>query len=130
MIILKRIIEIKKFLAQKRVEKQYIGFVPTMGALHAGHIALLDRSRSENNISATSIFVNPTQFNNKDDLAKYPRTLEADSLLLEKAGCDALFAPEVTEMYPEKSGSEKWEAVDLGNLDKVMEGAHRPGHFK
>lgn len=134
MITLKRIVEIKEFLAKKRAEKHSIGFVPTMGALHAGHIALIERCRAENGLVVASIFVNPTQFNNKEDLAKYPRTLEVDSLMLEKAGCDVLFAPEVEEIYPEKSGSgsgsQKWESVDLGNLDKVMEGAQRPGHFK
>ena len=130
MIILKRIVEIKEFLAQKRAEKQSIGFVPTMGALHAGHIALLTHSRSENEVSVASIFVNPTQFNNKEDLEKYPRTLEADSLMLKEAGCDVLFAPEVSEMYPSDNSSGRFEKVDLGNLDKVMEGAHRPGHFK
>lgn len=102
-----------------------IGFVPTMGALHAGHLSLLKRSVEENDISICSIFVNPIQFNNAGDLEKYPRTLENDSKMLEEAGCDIIFAPSVEEMYPEKAK----EVYDFGPLETVMEGAHRPGHF-
>ena len=130
MITLKIITEIKEFLAQKRSEKQGVGFVPTMGALHAGHIALIEQCKTENRVVVASIFVNPTQFNNKEDLEKYPRTVEADSVMLEKAGCDVLFAPDVDEMYNGGSDSGTWESVDLKKLDQVMEGAHRPGHFK
>lgn len=102
-----------------------IGFVPTMGALHAGHLSLLERSVEENDISVCSIFVNPIQFNNPKDLEKYPRTLETDSKMLKEAGCDIIFAPAVEEMYPEKAK----EVYDFGPLESVMEGAHRPGHF-
>ena len=116
-----------------------------MGALHEGHLALVRRAKAENELVTASIFVNPTQFNNKEDLAKYPRTIEQDTRMLEGAGCDVLFAPEVEEMYSspgpsQKSGDstspekgevkEKHFKVDLGYLDKVMEGAQRPGHFK
>ena len=102
-----------------------VGFVPTMGALHKGHLSLLQRSKDENEISLCSIFVNPIQFNNKHDLEKYPRNLEEDCRKLEQAGCDIVFAPSVDEMYPEEVKIQ----YDFGQLDKVMEGKHRPGHF-
>ena len=101
------------------------GFVPTMGALHAGHQSLVERCRSENAITVVSIFVNPTQFNDADDYAHYPRTLEDDLNRLESSGCDYAFAPSVEEMYPEDDS----RVFDFGTLDKVMEGAFRPGHF-
>jgi pantoate--beta-alanine ligase len=101
------------------------GFVPTMGALHAGHIALVERAAGENEVASASIFVNPIQFNNPDDLTRYPRTLDADLAKLEKAGCHLVFVPEVKEMYPEPST----KVYDFGMLDKVMEGEFRPGHF-
>ena len=114
-----------------------IGFVPTMGALHRGHISLLERAKKENEIAISSIFVNPLQFNDKKDLEKYPRTLENDTEKLESANCDALFAPTSEEMYPSDSSKSndsdllntKEVVVDLGNLDNIMEGKHRPGHF-
>jgi len=102
-----------------------LGLVPTMGALHPGHLSLVERSRSENAVTVASIFVNPTQFNDKSDLANYPRTMEADLHQLSLAGCDIVFAPTVEEMYPE----EDKRVFDFGSLDKVMEGASRPGHF-
>ncbi len=102
-----------------------IGFVPTMGALHEGHISLVRESVNTNDITVVSIFVNPTQFNDKEDLLKYPRTLEADSLLLEESGADFIFAPSVEEMYPE----EDTRQFNYPPLDTVMEGAFRPGHF-
>lgn len=102
-----------------------VGFVPTMGALHDGHISLIERSVKENDITISSIFVNPIQFNNKQDLEKYPRTLEDDCKKLEDAGCDLVFAPSVEEMYP----GDIIEKYDFGILEKVMEGEHRPGHF-
>ena len=102
-----------------------IGFVPTMGALHSGHISLVDQCRRENGVTVVSIFVNPTQFNDKSDLANYPRTLEDDLYKLSSVGCDFVFAPSAEEMYPE----EDTRVFDFGILDKVMEGAHRPGHF-
>lgn len=102
-----------------------IGFVPTMGALHDGHITLVKQARKENDIVVCSIFVNPIQFNNPDDLKKYPRTLEEDCRLLEPAGCDIVFVPDENEMYPEPVH----DVYDFGGLDKVMEGKFRPGHF-
>jgi len=102
-----------------------VGFVPTMGALHSGHLSLVKASKSENSITIVSIFVNPTQFNDKEDLKKYPRTFEEDAEKLEKAGVDFIFFPEENEMYPEPDN----RIFDFGNLDKVMEGAYRPGHF-
>lgn len=112
-----------------RASGKSIGFVPTMGALHEGHAALVRRARAENDLVVTSIFVNPTQFNNASDLAHYPRTPEADTALLESCGCDFLFMPVAEEMYP--SGlNEAAPALHLGSLATVMEAAHRPGHFE
>lgn len=102
------------------------GFVPTMGALHDGHISLVRRARNENDIVTVSVFVNPTQFNNPDDLATYPRTIEADCQKLEAAGVDIVFAPTVEEMYPEGKDTRIFE---LGEVAEVMEGPMRPGHF-
>ncbi|MDR0418932.1 MAG: pantoate--beta-alanine ligase, partial [Prevotellaceae bacterium] len=102
-----------------------VGLVPTMGALHQGHTALVQRARKENSVVVVSVFVNPTQFNDKGDLERYPRTLDADKVLLEKAGCDIVFAPNVEDVYPEPDT----RVFDFGMLDKVMEGVHRPGHF-
>ncbi len=140
MIIFYRIQELQNHLKIVRKEQKKIGFVPTMGALHEGHIALIRRSKAENDITICSIFVNPTQFNDLKDLEKYPRTLKQDAELLEKAECDIIFAPEIGEMYSEKElelkrqkiEDKSWtlgKTVDFGQLDKVMEGAHRPGHF-
>lgn len=112
-----------------RASGKSIGFVPTMGALHEGHAALVRRARAENDLVVASIFVNPTQFNNASDLAHYPRTPEADTALLESCGCDLLFMPVAEEMYP--SGlNEAAPALHLGSLATVMEAAHRPGHFE
>ncbi len=108
-----------------RVEPQGIGFVPTMGALHAGHRSLVERARAENATVVVSVFVNPTQFNDKNDLKHYPRTPEADARLLEAAGADFVLMPSVEEIYPEKDT----RVFDFGQIDKVMEGATRPGHF-
>jgi pantoate--beta-alanine ligase len=105
-----------------------IGFVPTMGALHNGHIQLVKDSCLNNDLTVVSIFVNPTQFNQQGDLTNYPRTLQKDLLLLEESGCDAVIVPSVEEIYP--SGLENFINIDLGYLDTVMEGAYRPGHFK
>jgi pantoate--beta-alanine ligase len=115
---------LKAFLKEKNTQ-QSIGLVPTMGALHQGHVSLLSASKSENDLTVCSIYVNPTQFNNPSDLEKYPRTLEADLNLLEKYGCDVVFAPSNTEMYEAPSSIK----FDFGELDKVMEGQFRPGHF-
>ncbi|WP_461065168.1 pantoate--beta-alanine ligase [Spirosoma horti] len=115
---------LRHHLNSLRSEKT-IGFVPTMGALHEGHITLIDAARSENDVVVSSIFVNPTQFNNPDDLARYPRTLEDDCQKLAAAGCDVVFAPSVAEMYPEPTTLR----LNFGELETVMEGAFRPGHF-
>ena len=108
-----------------RVEPQQIGFVPTMGALHAGHRSLVERARRECGTVVVSVFVNPTQFNDKNDLKHYPRTPEADAALLGAAGADLVLMPSVEEIYPE----EDTRVFDFGQVDKVMEGATRPGHF-
>lgn len=108
-----------------RTEQSGIGFVPTMGALHAGHRSLVERARKENATVVVSVFVNPTQFNDKNDLRRYPRTPEADARLLEEAGADLVLMPSVEEIYPEPDTRQ----FDFGQIDKVMEGATRPGHF-
>ncbi len=102
-----------------------IGFVPTMGALHSGHISLIDTAKKQSDVVVCSIFVNPTQFNNSNDLAIYPRTLEADCAMLKEAGCHIVFAPTVTEMYPNSAVLN----FNFGPLEHVMEGKFRPGHF-
>lgn len=104
-----------------------VGFVPTMGALHAGHVSLFERARAENDLFVASVFVNPIQFNNPDDLKNYPRHFEADSELLRENGCDIVFAPSEEEMYPK---GEAAKSYSFGTLETVMEGARRPGHFK
>lgn len=119
------IIETQNFAKQARGEGKSIGFVPTMGALHPGHLSLVEIARRENDIVVVSIFVNPIQFNNPADLEKYPRDLEADLRMLESVGCDVVFSPSEAEMYPEKVN----KSYDFGDLAKVMEGAFRPGHF-
>ena len=108
-----------------KAEQSGIGFVPTMGALHAGHRSLVERARRENNTVVVSVFVNPTQFNDKNDLKHYPRTPEADARLLEEAGADFVLMPTVEEIYPQPDTRQ----FDFGLIDKVMEGATRPGHF-
>ncbi len=125
MILFKKILDIQNFLSQKNGS---IGFVPTMGALHAGHLSLIEKSKQENEITVCSIFVNPLQFNNVHDLQKYPRTISADIDLLISAHCDVLFAPEANEIYP--INEEKKLDFDIGFLDTLFEGAFRPGHFK
>lgn len=125
MFVVKSIENVRSYLDGMRHPGKSIGFVPTMGALHQGHIELVRRSCRKNDITGCSIFVNPIQFNNKEDLVKYPRTMEDDLQMLKEAGCDLVFAPSVEEMYP---GPVK-EKYDFGDLEKVMEGAHRPGHF-
>ncbi|MBL4734009.1 MAG: pantoate--beta-alanine ligase [Flavobacteriales bacterium] len=106
-----------------------IGFVPTMGALHAGHLSLIRSSRKDNDITVCSIYVNPTQFNDKGDFEKYPRLLEDDIAELESCDCDILFAPESEEMYPSDTGGNGHSDLELGTLLEVMEGQFRPGHF-
>ena len=117
--------ELRELLDGYRAEGKKIGLVPTMGALHRGHASLVERSIAGNDVTVVSIFVNPTQFNDKNDLKNYPRTLEADCALLEKVGATVAFAPAVEEMYPE----EDTRQFSFAPLDTVMEGACRPGHF-
>jgi pantoate--beta-alanine ligase len=117
--------ELKEEIQKLRETGAKIGFVPTMGALHNGHGSLVKKAKEENDVVICSIFVNPTQFNDKNDLAKYPRTIEEDKRLLIENNCDILFIPSVEEMYPAPDS----RIFDFGNLDKVMEGEHRPGHF-
>lgn len=112
-------------VAQAKKNGATVGLVPTMGALHAGHKSLVDRARRECDFVVVSVFVNPTQFNNANDLKTYPRTVEADCELLEKAGVDVAFVPSVEEVYPEPDTRQ----FDLGPVAEVMEGAMRPGHF-
>jgi pantoate--beta-alanine ligase len=119
------IADTKDFIGKVRKSGKSVGFVPTMGALHAGHISLLAAASMNNEVVASSIFVNPIQFNNKEDLMKYPRPLEEDIEKLNYVKCDLLFNPAVEEMYPDPVV----EKYDFGQLDKVMEGKHRPGHF-
>lgn len=112
--------------AQMRREGRLIGFVPTMGALHEGHMTLIARAKEECGAVCASIFVNPLQFNNPEDLRHYPRQLEADSRLLEQAGCDMLFFPDEETIYRDHLPRK----YDLGGLDEVLEGPSRPGHFQ
>lgn len=118
----------REYLESKQFSGQTIGFVPTMGALHEGHLTLIRQSKAENDLTVCSIFVNPIQFNNPDDLDKYPRTLASDVKLLTAEGCDVLFSPDAAEMYPE--GEPALIDLELGMLDKLMEGRFRPGHFR
>jgi pantoate--beta-alanine ligase len=114
-------------VARLQEEGKTVGFVPTMGALHQGHLELVKRSIQENEYTVVSIFVNPTQFNDKNDLERYPRDLDADLSLLESAGCDFVFNPDEKEIYP---GGVETDSYDLEGLDKPMEGKFRPGHFQ
>lgn len=123
--VLNYIAEVHDFVKEARNQGLKVGFVPTMGALHEGHISLIKRAKNENDVVIASIFVNPIQFNNPTDLEKYPRTPEADIKKLVDAACDAAFMPSVEEMYPEKNE----KTFDFGDLERVMEGACRPGHF-
>src|SRR3989344_4271746 len=131
MIIFNTTEQLQNHLNSIRNQKKIIGFVPTMGALHAGHISLIDKAKADCDVVVCSIFVNPTQFNDLSDLDKYPRTLESDCQLLEKANCDIVFAPEIKEMYSEaelelkrqKIEDKSWtngKSVDFGTLETVM----------
>lgn len=123
--IFKQITPLKAFLKGLKCSGKSVGLVPTMGALHAGHVSLIKASKLDNDITLSSIFVNPIQFNNQNDLLKYPRSIEKDIPMLETAGCDVLFSPDDGEMYPQKATLK----IDLGPLDQSMEGKFRPGHF-
>ncbi|MCF6169618.1 MAG: pantoate--beta-alanine ligase [Bacteroidales bacterium] len=126
MLTFSKIKDTQSFLENERKHGRSIGFVPTMGALHDGHLELMRRAKNENDLLVVSVFVNPLQFNNAEDLKKYPRDLKKDEALLQAVGCDLLFAPQTQEMYPK----EETKNYDFGELESVMEGAHRPGHFK
>lgn len=123
--VVKTAVELQRKIAEFRENNARVGFLPTMGALHDGHIRLAKQCVEENDCSVVSIFVNPTQFNDKSDLANYPRTLDEDVERLERVGCQLVFAPSVQEIYPE----EDTRVFDFGTVDKVMEGKYRPGHF-
>ena len=125
MIIFKNSKDLKKYFENIH---DSVGFVPTMGALHAGHLSLLKKCREVCKISVCSIFVNPTQFNNPDDFKKYPKTIEKDVLLLEENRCDILFLPDENEIYPDEQSRKKH--FDLGYLETILEGKFRPGHFQ
>ena len=128
MILFKKAADINNYLLQSSKLGNSIGFVPTMGALHQGHITLISISKKANALSVCSIFVNPTQFNDAKDFDNYPSTIEKDIDALEKAGCDMLFLPSVSEMYP--NGTQNAQTYNLGYLETVLEGKYRPGHFQ
>lgn len=123
--VLHTVLEVQEEVSRYHSEAKTIGFVPTMGALHEGHLSLVEQCRKQNDICIVSIFVNPTQFNNLTDLEKYPRTIENDTQMLSQEGLDIVFVPSVKEIYPKPDTRQ----FDFGQLDKVMEGKFRPGHF-
>ena len=127
MLLFKKVAELQQYLQKVSSEGKTIGFVPTMGALHKGHLSLVNRAKSEASCTVVSIFVNPTQFNDKKDLKKYPRTLGNDIEMLSSVQTNVLFAPSAEEVYPE--GLDTSLDLDFGQLATVMEGAFRPGHF-
>jgi pantoate--beta-alanine ligase len=128
MIIIRTVKELREYVAEQRHNGKSIGLVPTMGALHAGHISLMEKAVAADDVVVSSVFVNPTQFNNPTDLATYPRKEEDDFKLLENAGVAAVFAPSVQEVYPD--GCDEEHVFDLGQVSEVMEGKFRPGHFQ
>jgi pantoate--beta-alanine ligase len=128
MILFKKAEAITDFLLSLKKKGEKTGFVPTMGALHAGHLSLIKASKEEDNLTVCSIFINPTQFNDTADFEKYPITLEKDIYTLERAGCDIIFIPGVNEIYPE--GTETKKKYELGYLENILEGKYRPGHFQ
>ena len=128
MVLFKKTDRLIASLQEARNEGKTIGFAPTMGALHAGHISLVEASKKQNDLTLVSIFVNPAQFNDKTDFEKYPVTIEKDIEWLLKADCDLLFWPAVEEVYP--TGYEQSPHYDLGYLETILEGKYRPGHFQ
>ena len=128
MIVFKYAEPLARYIQQQKYAGKQIGCVPTMGALHNGHIALIDQSKQATAVTVCSIFVNPTQFNNASDYQLYPNTIEQDIVKLEAAGCDVLFLPSIAEMYPQ--GTTNLEHYDLGYLETLLEGKYRPGHFQ
>jgi pantoate--beta-alanine ligase len=119
--------ELQETLSPMHVSKDSIGLVPTMGALHQGHLSLVEKSLESCDYTVVSVFINPTQFNNSADLDKYPKTLDKDLELLKAQGCDVVFTPSVEEMYPDKPATFK---LNFGPLESILEGEHRPGHFQ
>lgn len=128
MILFKKENSLQQWIDAQQRKGVKVGFVPTMGALHPGHISLIESSRKDNNITVSSIFVNPTQFNDPKDFEKYPVTIEKDIWQLELAGCDILFLPKVDEIYP--NGIAATQYYDLGELETLLEGKFRPGHYQ
>lgn len=128
MFIFHHINDLNTYLNGRKAQGNHIGFVPTMGALHEGHLSLIDASRQKTDITVCSIFVNPTQFNNKEDLVNYPKTIDQDIHKLEQHGCHVLFLPEEAEMYP--NGTDERLEINLGSIAEKLEGAFRPGHFQ
>jgi pantoate--beta-alanine ligase len=128
MILFKQVADIHTYLEKQGKKALQTGFVPTMGALHQGHLSLIKESKKENGTTVCSIFVNPTQFNDPKDFEKYPTTIEQDIYQLETAGCDILFLPGVAEMYPDGTATTKH--YELGYLENILEGKYRPGHFQ
>ncbi|PQJ11326.1 pantoate--beta-alanine ligase [Flavipsychrobacter stenotrophus] len=128
MVIFKEAAQLGDFLRHKVENNLNIGFIPTMGALHSGHISLVKNAHAQGMFTVCSIFLNPTQFNDKKDYEQYPVSTDADIEMLLQAGCDVLFLPSVEEMYP--GGTDKMKTYDFGYLDTILEGANRPGHFK
>ena len=128
MILFKKATDLHNYLDSQSEKNNKHGFIPTMGALHAGHISLIETSKKENTVTVCSIFVNPMQFNDPNDFEKYPVTLEKDIYLLETAGCDVLFLPSVNEIYPDDVSPQRH--YDLGYPETVLEGKYRPGHFQ
>ena len=128
MILFKKNADLQDYLTGQKKKDKMFGFVPTMGALHKGHVSLIESSRKDNSITICSIFVNPTQFNDPADFKKYPVTIEQDIFMLESAGCDVLFLPAIGEIYPGGTASDV--KYDLGYLESILEGKYRPGHFQ
>lgn len=128
MVLFKEASPLTAYLDKQKQAGKPIGFVPTMGALHNGHISLIQLAKTNNALVVCSIFVNPTQFNDPKDFEKYPVTIGNDILLLERSGCDVLFVPSVHEIYP--GGTNNAKHYDLGSIENVLEGKHRPGHFQ
>jgi pantoate--beta-alanine ligase len=128
MIIFKNSRDLRSYLEHARNKGAALGFVPTMGALHKGHISLIRESRKASDITVCSIFVNPVQFNNIEDFKKYPTTLDKDILLLEESGCDVVFIPSEKEIYP--TSTSRTKHFSIGRLEKILEGKFRPGHFQ
>ena len=128
MLIIKKSNDLSKYLGNSSLDGMSVGFVPTMGALHQGHMSLIKQARQQDKITVCSIFVNPTQFNDPKDFEHYPKTIEQDIYMLEKEKCDVLFLPEVLDIYPE--GTDNLRHYQLGYLETVLEGKFRPNHFQ